>query len=329
MQLDPGKLPRYTALNRRPRRSAARRMQPGGVFLFLSLAMALQLAVMPGPGSRFPTQGSDSPAQMNLGQTRLITPTPAPQPTPFIHAAACSLSQGTVVEDVIPIPGQVRDLPFRAYLPPCYDAESALGYPTLYFLHGLLGDDTQWGQAGALDRADALFSAGVTPTFIMIMPWEQTGLDLEPALVENLVPYVDQTFNTRPDAAWRGIGGLSRGGGQALQIGLQHADVFGQISLHSPAVLQADELILAWLGSIPAASRPSLWIDIGQRDPLFPTTMQLVELLLSSGYAPTMQINPGDHDLAYWRTHVETYLRWHAGLWLGQSLRTPAAQRPR
>jgi S-formylglutathione hydrolase FrmB len=304
-------------------------VQAGGVFLVFSISLALQLAFMHAAGLRNTAMGSARHGRVDPGQARLITPTPTPSPALFTHTPACGLDQGTVVEAAIPIPGQVRDLPFRAYLPPCYDAESPLGYPTLYFLHGLLGDDKQWEQAGALDQADELFSSGVTPPFIMIMPWERTGLDLEPALVSHLVPYVDQAFNTQHQAPGRGIGGLSRGGGQALQIGLKHPDVFGQISLHSPAVLHDDALILGWLQAIPTDSLPSLWIDIGERDPLFSTTMHLVEQLLGNGFAPTTQINPGEHDMAYWRTHVETYLRWHAGLWLGQHLRTYAATRHR
>ena len=328
MLFDQGWLLRYTSSNRRPRRFA-HPVQAGGVFLLLSVSLTLQLASMHAAGRPDMAPGTVNPGLVNPGMALLITPTPTPPPAVFPRAPDCGQAHGTVVEDAIPVPGQARDLPFRAYLPPCYDAESPVGYPTLYFLHGLLGDDKQWEQAGAFDKADTLFSHGVTPEFILIMPWERTGLELEPALVSHLVPYVDQALNTQPDGAGRGIGGLSRGAGQALQIGLKNPDVFGQISLHSPAVLHSDAVILGWLRTIPTESMPSIWIDIGERDPLFPTTMQLVDLLLGNGLPPTTQINPGDHDMTYWRSHVETYLRWHAGLWLSQQLRAYAASRNR
>ncbi len=328
MPVDPTATSSYTGVNRRPRRLAIF-AQADGVFSSIWILSALILAFFWTVAASAETHGGDewSTSQQGSAPIRLITPTATPSPPAQPQAPSCSATRGSIREKEISITGQVRDLPFRVYLPPCYDQDRQERYPTLYFLHGLLGDDKQWEEAGALEQADALLSSGVIPPFIIVMPWERTGIDLEPALVNGLIPYIDQAFRTRAESSWRAIGGLSRGGGQALQIGLKHPDLFGQISMHSPAILNADGPILTWLRAIPEEMQPALWIDIGQRDSLYPSTVHLIEVLFNNGYAATTQLNTGDHDMAYWRAHVDTYLRWHAGLWFGHLLRDYAALR--
>lgn len=224
------------------------------------------------------------------------------------------------------LPGQSRPLPFRVYLPPCYDQLQHERYPVLYLLHGLLGTDGQWDELGADEWADALIAQGAIPPFLMVMPWERSGIELEAALVEDLLPYIDRTYRTLPDARWRAIGGLSRGAGQALEIGLRHPDVFSQIGLHSPAVLHSQALIARWLGAIPEGSLPRIWIDIGRHDTLLPTAAGLAEFLFLEGVAPALQYNVGTHDAGYWSSNLPTYLRWHGGLWRAAQMQDAARE---
>lgn len=328
MPIDPDARSPYTGTNRRPRRADAH-AQAGGVLSAALILGALFLALLWTSSAAAGSQGSDD-LRLDVQQPvhlHLITPTPTPSPPAQPRAPTCRAAQGLVQKGEIEVEGQIRALPFRVYLPPCYDQDQEARYPTLYFLHGLLGDDKQWEAVGALDHADELFSSGAIIPFIIVMPWERTGIDLESALVAGLIPYIDQSFRTRAEASWRAIGGLSRGGGQALQIGLKHPDLFGQISMHSPAFLNADEIVLAWLNAIAEDMQPALWIDIGQRDSLYPAAKQLIDVLSRDGYAVTTQFNDGDHEMAYWRDHVETYLRWHAGLWYVHLVREYASAR--
>ena len=53
----------------------------------------------------------------------------------------------------------------------------------------------------------------------------------------------------------------------ALRLGLTRWDLFGTIGLHSLAVLQGDASeIRTWLADIPPASRPRVFMDIGDND---------------------------------------------------------------
>jgi enterochelin esterase-like enzyme len=228
-----------------------------------------------------------------------------------------------IVESTLQNRRLFRSMPFRVYLPPCYDKEKVQGYPTLYLLHGLQSTDAQWDELGIDEAADKLISSGTVPPFIIVMPWDRTGIDLVQAIPEILVPYIELNFATRSIARYRAIGGISKGGGQALEIGLKYPQIFSAVGMHSPAVQYLDAVIIEWALNIPVESRPALWIDIGMRDSLFPAAQSLIAGLQDNGIAITIQINEGDHLDEYWEAHLEDYLRWYASNWRPISLGQP------
>ena len=306
----------YTTSNRRPRRSALR-LQADGV-LFLVLLSVIVVVSIRSIGLAKPAAAGGGAAAVS--NPVLVQPSPTPGTATSAHPD-CSETHGQIEQGEIEVNGQPRPLPFRVYLPPCYHADAGQRYPVLYLLHGLLGTDAQWDDLGVDEAADVLITQGAIPPFLIVMPWERSGLTIESALADGLIGYIDQNYRTRPLAVWRAIGGLSRGGGEALEIGLRHPDLFGQIGLHSPAVLHGDSLILRWLNDIPVDKMPYLWVDIGLRDSLFPSTAHLIEFLFQQGIAPTLQFNEGDHLPSYWESNLSTYLRWHGGLWRAAELK--------
>ena len=320
-QVDRRPVQSYTTGNRRPRRSAERK-QADGVFLWLASLLCISLFL-----SFHLVSGVAAASPSRKTENIWIVP-PSTTPTPENETSSCDSGHGSMERAEIDVTGQPRPLPFRVYLPPCYEEQQPERYPVLYLLHGLLGTDAQWDELGVDDAADKLIAEKAIPSFLIVMPWERTGLTIEEALVQGLIPYIDQTYRTLPEARWRAIGGLSRGGGQALEIGLRHPDLFQQVSLHSPAVLHGDVLLLRWLADIPDDQLPAFWIDIGLQDSLFSSTAHLVELFFQHGLAPALQFNEGDHEPAYWGLHLETYLRWHGGLWKAAQLQDYAQTLP-
>lgn len=209
-----------------------------------------------------------------------------------------------------------RSLPFIVYLPPCYDQNPSMHYPVLYMLHGLAENDHEWIDLGLTDSADRLIRAGAIPPFLIVMPWERTGLDMELALTEVLAPYVDDHYRTQPRPGSRGIGGLSRGGGWALHIGMRHLDQFGVIGLHSPAPFGVDlAMVPRWVERQQGVTPPKVWIDIGDRDTLLPSTQRLTDLLDGMAQPYTFVLGRGWHDSDYWSKNVGTYLRWYGSAW--------------
>lgn len=320
MDLDGLNYSTYTQHNRRPRRTADT-PPVGGVILFVILwiiVCSLYLTACQGNTRDITNTSKPVIPTHTIRPASTIAPT-APTPTiaPSSEATTlpCTQQPGTVTRNQIADPSLPRYFPFRIYLPACYDVESGESYPTLYMLHGLAKDDSEWDTLGIDETADLLISKGSAPPFLIVMPFHATGIDLETALVEFLVPYIDEHYRTRNDPRFRSIGGLSRGGGLALRIGLQNPHLFHSIGLHSPANVSSRTYITRWVDQIPEDVKMNLWIDIGDRDPLLESTQLLITWLEELNLDPLISINTGFHDNNYWSQHLESYLTWYVEVW--------------
>ena len=311
----------YTQRNRRPRLPVAQ-PQGGGVLILSKHAILFYTLLLLTSSCASPTAiPTYSPPSLTPESSSALTPHatltdhPLANPTPFSTPPACQETSGSLHAAEVDDPSLVRALPYRVYLPPCFDYEREIPYPTLYLLHGLSYTDSQWDALGMDETADALITSGQIPPLIIVMPWERTGINLENAVVDILVPIIDQSYPTERSPKGRAVGGISRGGGLALRIGLRHSEVFGAIGLHSPANLYSPPYIVRWIEQIPEGSIPRLWIDIGESDSLIKSVDDLLALLDEYGMSYTSQMSPGDHSQAYWSTQLDTYLRWYASNW--------------
>jgi enterochelin esterase-like enzyme len=247
-----------------------------------------------------------------------LPPTVTPTPTPL----GCLSGPGRVEEGVLQetVPPQE----FRIYLPPCYDELPSQRYPVLYLLHGQTYTDDQWLRLGATEVMDRLFLQNEIAPFIIVFPddryWNvQAGPGFGGRLVDHLVPHIDQTYRTLADREHRAIGGLSRGAGWALRLGLQRWDLFGTIGLHSLAAFGDDRPSLRyWLKAIPEESWPDIFIDTGESDSELGFNSLFETMLTQLGIPHEWHLYPGAHDEAYWSAHVEEYLRWYAEVWAKQ-----------
>ncbi|MBX3248191.1 MAG: alpha/beta hydrolase [Myxococcales bacterium] len=139
----------------------------------------------------------------------------------------------------------VRDV--LVYLPPGYDDDDRR-YPTLTMLPGFAANHrsiVQWSpwKPNTIERFDAQIAAGESAPAIVVMPdcttrWGGSQFLDSPAtgayqtyLVEEVVPHVDATFRTLPDA--RGVVGRSSGGFGALRLALDRPGVFAAIASHA------------------------------------------------------------------------------------------------
>jgi enterochelin esterase-like enzyme len=171
--------------------------------------------------------------------TATETNSPAPSPTPL----ACSQSIGNFEHQQIQTSLMTHPLQFRVYLPACYGNDKDKRYPVLYLLHGQSFTDDQWDRLGADEAMDELISSGEVPPFILVLPKESNYMITQweskygQALAAELVPWVDAHYQTCRDRACRAIGGLSRGAGWAMRIGLMASETFSAIGAHSAGTL--------------------------------------------------------------------------------------------
>jgi enterochelin esterase-like enzyme len=271
-----------------------------------------------------------SPAPIpSATHTTIAIRTPSPETTPSPESlstptrAAC-LERGGRIET-----GQARNrllklpLEFRVYLPPCYDQQGEQTYPVLYLIHGQNYNDDQWDRLGVDETLDALVAAGELPPFIVVMPrdrsWTQPDEDLfGRAVMETLLPHIDQTYRTLSERRYRAIGGLSRGAGWAIHLGLSNWESFGTIGAHSLPVFWTDlPHLRGWLEAIPREALPRLYLDLGDKDrPQISKSARWFEVLLTEKDIPhEWHLYPGYHEEAYWEAHLEEYLRWYAADW--------------
>jgi predicted alpha/beta superfamily hydrolase len=82
-------------------------------------------------------------------------------------------------------------------------------------------------------------------------------------LVEEVKPWVDETFRTRPGREDTGIAGSSYGGLASLWIGLTYPDVFGKIAALSTSAGRDDRHIVRFVESLPGKPDTRVWTDIG------------------------------------------------------------------
>jgi enterochelin esterase-like enzyme len=210
---------------------------------------------------------------------------------------------------------------FRIYLPPCYDEKRDQRYPVLYLLHGQTYTDDQWIRLGAVEAADRLIVSGEATPFIILFPDDRywnlpPGPGFGQRLVDELIPHIDSSYRTLPDRNHRAIGGLSRGAGWALRLGLTRWDLFGTLGLHSLAVLQKDaSKIKGWLADIPVSSRPRVFMDIGDNDPEGSMASQVEAQFNEYGLIHEWHLYSGAHTEAYWSAHVQEYIQWYTEGW--------------
>lgn len=244
---------------------------------------------------------------------------PSPIPTFAVTPLACLTNPGRVEEGSLNTTNPPQE--FRIYLPPCYDEKTNQRYPVLYLLHGQTYTDDQWIRLGAVTITDSLILPGESIPFIIVFPddhyWNlPPGPGFGQRLVDVLIPYIDSMYRTLPDRNHRAIGGMSRGAGWALRLGLSRWDLFGTIGLHSLAVLQKDSSeIRAWLAEIPLGSRPRVFMDIGDNDQELEMA-QIVETQFNNyGLTHEWHLYSGAHTEEYWSAHVDEYIQWYADGW--------------
>lgn len=245
--------------------------------------------------------------------------TPSPMPTATSTPLVCLTLPGRVEKGSLDSTKPPQE--FRIYLPPCYDEKVNQHYPVLYLLHGQTFTDDQWIRLGAVDVADDLILSGESIPFIIVFPDDRywnlpPGPGFGQRLVEILIPYIDSTYRTLPDRNHRSIGGMSRGAGWALHLGLTDWDLFGTIGLHSLAVSQKDaSKIRDWLGDIPPSSHPRVFMDVGDNDQEYEMAQRVESQFNDFGLTHEWHLYSGAHTEEYWSAHVEEYIRWYAEGW--------------
>lgn len=267
--------------------------------------------------------------------TSLPQLTIAPLTTPAIAATPTMASPSRLLEVELVSKTLGRTVKYYVYLPAGYDSNPTMRYPVLYYLHGIGGDPREWLGYGVREAADELMGSGAIQPFLIVLPQGDQGYWVDQVdggpqwatyVAKDVVAEVDSKYRTLPDRQDRAIGGLSMGAHGALQIAMNHPDVFSIVGAHSPSFRPRQDIPayfgndqqlaerdpIALTAAHPDIARTlTIWIDAGDQDPYREKQLQLEQQLTAEGIPHQYHSWPGNHDGFYWAGHINDYLRYY------------------
>lgn len=275
-------------------------------------------ADLPARASAVPTL--TLPAQMDTPV--LPSPTLQPSATPVPSSTPCPQGEGHFEEGSLDSRLMKRALTYRIYLPPCYNRQTGATYPLLILLHGQSYRADQWERLGMGTAADALITAGQVRPFVILLPeeWNTSIVQRESAygraLIEELLPYVEEQYALCRERACRAIGGLSRGAAWALDLAFENPDLFSAVGAHSLAPYYGQETHLRRIIlDHPETLFPRVYLDTGRADRYRTEAISVEEMFTRLGVPHEWYFNEGLHEEPYWQAHVPAYLRWYTRDW--------------
>jgi enterochelin esterase-like enzyme len=160
-------------------------------------------------------------------------------------------------------------------------------YNVLYLLHGIGGDEEEWYKhANPQVILDNLYADNKLAPMIVVLPNGRAMPDdraegnifdadkikafetFESDLLNDLIPFVESRYPVLTGSENRAIAGLSMGGGQSLNIGLNNPHHFVWVGAFSPAPnTRAPEMLVPQPEETKASLR-LLWLSCGILDEL-------------------------------------------------------------
>ena len=211
-----------------------------------------------------------------------------------------------------------RPVNTNVYLPPCYDPDVAGGYPLLLMLHGQAATNDQWLRLGLTNAADELIMKKEIEPLVIVMPFEVTWTpgpkesQFDEALIEDVLPYIEEQYAVCAQRSCRAVGGLSRGGNWAVHLGFAYPQLFGIVGAHSTPLFYGELWNIQAAAGSPPESLPLIVIDAGDRDAEKELVREFITALDAAGIPFDFFEFPGRHEESYWSAHTADYLRWYS-----------------
>jgi enterochelin esterase-like enzyme len=125
----------------------------------------------------------------------------------------------------------------------------------------------------------------------------------EGELIGDLIPFIEKRYSVTADRMHRALAGLSMGGGQSLNFGLDNVDTFGWVGGFSsaPNTKAPTELL-----PDPAVARQLelLWVSCGNEDGLFNISAGVHEYLAAQSVPHRWYIDAGGHTFPVWKNDL-------------------------
>jgi enterochelin esterase-like enzyme len=212
----------------------------------------------------------------------------------------------------------------QVYTPPGYSPDKK--YPVLYLLHGIGGDETEWQRFATPNLLlDNLLAEGKAVPMIIVMPNGRAQKNdraegnvfatapafaaFEQDLLQDVIPAIESRYAVQADREYRGLAGLSMGGGQSLNFGLAHLDTFAWVGGFSSAPNTKPPTQLV---SDTAAAREKLkllWVSCGNKDGLIRISQGVHAYLKENNIPHVWSVDSHAHDPTEWRNNLYYFLQ--------------------
>ncbi len=206
--------------------------------------------------------------------------------------------------------------PLVIYLPPSYAENSLKRYPVCYIHDGQnLFDPAEsfkgqsWGVHQVIDMQalsgcmDEIIAVGIynrgrgrlfdyTPSFDPHFKGIGAGGGADEYaefMIEEIKPYVDKQYRTKPDAAHTGLMGSSLGGLVSLYIARKHPEIFSKVAALSSSFWWNRRKMLKEITNSCQFLPLRIYLDAGGHDS-WQDTHAMYESLLRCGYLPGIDI---------------------------------------
>ena len=230
------------------------------------------------------------------------------------------------------------------YLPPGYGQDPAKRYPVMYMHDGqnLINPQDAFGGVvwGVDETAQRLILSGAVEPIIIVgiyntggerineyTPVKSAGGKMKGhggqadaygrMIIEELKPFIDREYLTKPERQYTGLGGSSLGGLVSLYLGFKRPDVFSRVAAISPAVWWANNHIIRQIATTPERIPLRIWLDIGKKEGvrIKHQVRALKEILLAVGWKQGedfayLEIPEARHDEIAWSQRFDEVLKF-------------------
>jgi enterochelin esterase-like enzyme len=229
-------------------------------------------------------------------------------------------------------------LRYSIYLPPSYYSGPDRDFPVVYLLHGINSTGDSFVNVDQIEqRMNEWIEDGSITEMIVIMPnsGKSSGYEDRPGgpndsqgpwashIYVDILDQIETNYRTIPDAGFRGLTGISMGGGGVFKIGLDHTDIYTSFASHMGAIPDLSAYEEALLSGI----LPSLdfYIDHGLQDEMVnPVVSELAaEYLESIGANLEFELRDGGHNSAFYMAGMPNSMAMHSAHFISNGLDNP------
>ncbi len=185
--------------------------------------------------------------------------------------------------------------------------------PVFYLVHGGGDNDRGWPQLGAAGLIlDNLYAEGKISPMIVVMPDGHIDSDIfVDDLCENIIPFIEATYNVYTDPAHRALSGLSNGGIQTMNVILKHQEMFDWYIVLSSGWFTGSDTFEKNVAKLPSLAKDFnnhvkllIFTQGGPEDIAYKNGQETVKAFKESGFHYEYSEAPGGHTWFTWRYNL-------------------------